>query len=833
MKLYIKTIVVAALALASYPLARADILTVTNDTNVSTWDNVGGSAPFYSTTLGSPTSQGFPAPATGASYTLLSEYFTITNNGAGGMSATAASSNWVLTAISMIASGGNGPVQVHLFDITTNLTASSGTIYGGQAKYNFAANGDLLGASGGLTFSNNLPASRQQVIVLQNGPNTQDQVILSTNHTYALEFWVPKAQTGIMQWSRNSTVDPGGQGMGSTDGRLTASRITLNAIGDAGGTPRTFNVAFFGIPTTAAPSSNNSTNIGPLAFFTYDDFSTNGVSPSNPTNYDYFGTTNVYELGQITNVYANWFGSGFTSVGWSNYDANGNPLDAQGNPASGAMILNVNTANGQWVLHRAGYPTYPYINSLTYTGVEMDVRFDTSSFSAVSLGTTNYGPLRLGWRPNGAFSQDWFYYITPIQVGNTNWVHIVAPLSATDPNIQTGGELLIGMDPSVNAFNAAGGGAQIIYVDNIKFIGSAVPPPVPPPTVTILPAKPGLRIYAGSSVNTYDRATITTVNESESWIGGSYPVTYSFSLLSYPNNNINQTMVQLLPVNTSANTPLGGTYPAAGNEFFDYQNSNGVWLVLAPNGAGRVTATVEWKTNSPNANPNITALVFTNPTAIGTWTWTFNNANSGTVTAPGNVPMAFTITDATVSADFANPMLAVFGLQPNSAAGYGLYEDWGMTTIHGTSGGDVSDDWTHQTGDFNPNGGFSPDNLWSPQGSANPQEIIIARNGLDAYWISWTTPAPSIFGVVATTNLQTSPSTWTVPAWFNNNYAPDIFPPRGNSSVLLGPIYVTVLTYSQLPTANHTQQPSPPTITVPLSPKAFFIATTNYNNQFQ
>jgi membrane-associated PAP2 superfamily phosphatase len=126
MKYHIKTLTMALVALASVQLARADIASVTNDPSMTSWANVGGNAPFYATTnsFNGQTAQGFPAPNAGSSYSLLSEYFTITNNGAGGMSAAAASSNWVLTAISVVAGGGSGPVQVHLFDITTNLTST-------------------------------------------------------------------------------------------------------------------------------------------------------------------------------------------------------------------------------------------------------------------------------------------------------------------------------------------------------------------------------------------------------------------------------------------------------------------------------------------------------------------------------------------------------------------------------------------------------------------------------------------------------------------------------------------------------------------------------------
>lgn len=557
-----------------------------------------------------------------------------------------------------------------------------------------------------------------------------------------------------------------------------------------------------------------------------DDFSTNGVGPTNPTNYDYFdsSTQEVYSIGDITNVYADWFGNGLTNgLSWSTNNPNNNP-------AFGSLQLNLTPGAGQFVLHHADYSVNPGISSLVYTDVEMDIRYDPSSITSVSGGTTNFGPLRIGVRPNGVYNvQDWFYYITPVLSTDTNWVHIVAPLSSADVNQQSWGELMIGEDPSVGGWN--GQGNQTLYVANIKFVGPQLVAKTPQPTVSMLPAKPGLRIFAGSTVNTYDRASVSTVSQSESWIGGSFPVSYSFSLLSYPNNNINQTMVQILPIGpltAAGNTYLGGTFPAGGNEYADYQDPNGMWLVLAPNGGGAVTATVEWKTNLPNANPNQIAMTFTNPTAIGNWTWTFTGPNAGTVTAPGGRVQPFTITDTNVTADFANPCAAVFGLQPNSTAGEGLWEDWGSVAISGT-GGSVSDDWTHQTADFS--SGVSPDGNFSAQGSANPPEVIISRNGLDAYWFSWTTPIPATgFGVVAGTNLLSSPSTWVDPPYYSGNS--DFFPPRADSAVLLASKYWTLMPYDDLPTVDGNPQPSPPAITDPLAPNAYWIGTTNFNNQY-
>ncbi|MGH7941547.1 MAG: hypothetical protein ACREFR_10810 [Limisphaerales bacterium] len=570
--------------------------------------------------------------------------------------------------------------------------------------------------------------------------------------------------------------------------------------------------------------------------FTVDDYSTNGVGPENPVNDDYYNSTNIYLDGQITNVYGQWYGNEFGAV---SFNTNNSGLLAPGYPSHGCLQFNINwattNADNQFLLWEQGPGNDGYeptgVSSLVYTDMEMDVRWDPSSVSFNGAQTyANYGPLRFGINNN--YSAVWLY-TTNIPVADTNWIHIVVPLSASNPNENPITGFLIGADNSSYANNQFSG-EGILYIDNVQFKGPLVVATTPAPIVSIQPAKPGLRIFAGSSVNTYDRATISTINENESWIGGSYPVSYSFSLLSYPNNNINQTMVEILPItplDNAGNAYLGGAYPAGGNEYADYQDPNGMWLVLAPNGGGAVTATVEWKTNAPAANPNQMALTITNSTAIGTWTWTFTGPNNGTITPPGGVPQSFTVTDATVTADFGNPCGAVFGLQPNSTAGESLWEDWGMTAISGTTGLNVTDDWTQQTSDFSLNSGNSPDNNFSAQGSANPPEIIIARNGLDAYWFSWPTPAPAAgFGVVATTNILAPPNTWVDPSFYANDA--DFTPPRADSSVLLGPAYWTLMPYDDLPTVDGNSQPNPPTISDPLSPNAFWIGTTNYNSQY-
>jgi hypothetical protein len=356
--------------------------------------------------------------------------------------------------------------------------------------------------------------------------------------------------------------------------------------------------------------------------------------------------------------------------------------------------------------------------------------------------------------------------------------------------------------------------------------------------LSIQQAIPGLRIYAGSTANTYDRGVVTTTAQGESWLqsqGSTYPVTYAFSILSYPNANINQTMLELVPVNSlpSGNNPTG-------NEDSDYEAANGLWLMLNPLGGGQVTATLEWKTNMANANPgpgsigatntdgsakynpNYQVFIITNATALGTWQLKFTGDATGTLIPPGGTPKNFTIPDPNINADFANPVFAQFGLQPNSAAGEGLYETWGFIGITNISGGTQSEDFTHESSDFVPNEttGYptSPSGFFEDANSANTASTIIMRDdGQDLYSVSWTTPAQGYNLVTGTSLLSNISNTWVSPLYYsggNDNTAPRGVP------ALEGPIEVEVIPADNAATANGQPGGS-------IAPNAFFIMTTN------
>jgi hypothetical protein len=374
-------------------------------------------------------------------------------------------------------------------------------------------------------------------------------------------------------------------------------------------------------------------------------------------------------------------------------------------------------------------------------------------------------------------------------------------------------------------------GPATLYVDNIRFIGALAVAATPPPAMAIQRAIPGLRMFVGSSATYIREGVITTqgTGENESWVGSgvNYPVKYSFQLLSYPPANIGVTELAILP-EASFNTTANAQKTIYNNPFLDYQDSNGLYLTIAPySGNGSVTATVQWKVGAPSANPTNNVLIITNQTALGTWTLTMGNATSGTLAGPGFGPTAFTISDPTLSSDFANPAVAVVAEDPNTSAGYGLYEDYGIISITGVASGTQTENFSQESSDFN--NGTSPGGYFQNNYSVDPANLVITRNGLDKYWFSWTEDIEGDYALITDTNILAPPAQWISPLYYSNYNIPDETAPRG-AAVQHGAMYWELLPADELPTVDGGYQQNPPAINDPLAASAYFMLTTNTAN---
>jgi hypothetical protein len=454
-----------------------------------------------------------------------------------------------------------------------------------------------------------------------------------------------------------------------------------------------------------------------------------------------------------------------------------------------------------------------------YTNLECDVRFAASSVMVTNGAFPNgvYGILRLGIHPNSSGNQDWQNAANYTTITDTNWHHMTMALTSDNPDFNNIGDVIFGEDITGYVDNNLGmNGPQTIYVDNIRFTGPLVAAAIPPPTLgSPQQATPGLRIFAGSTANTYDRQQLYTADGNQSWIGGTYPVTYSFSLQDY-NPTIQQIHLEL--------TPAGAI-----GQYTDYAGPNLVWMVLNPGPIpGQVVCNVQWKTNFPASNPGSpanpygNALSFTNSTAVGTWSLVFTGPNSGHVAAPGQVILGttnFTINDGNISTDFANPLFAVFGIQPNSTAGQGQYIDYGMIQVTGVAGVNEFEDFTQEGSDISLN--LTPSGQFNNNASYLATSTIIVTTN-DALWVNWTQPAPG-FTLSTTTNL--GHPNWINPGWYSgysDTNAPRVMP---LALPFAGKFWI-LLPKDDVPTANGMQNPTPPAASLP-APAAFFRLATN------
>ena len=205
------------------------------------------------------TNQGNATPA-GATTTMTAEGETFTP----GSSATFGapnSSGFILQSIEVLAVGGSGgnTVSMHLYPVVAAPSASASASYNDSSGHNLGA--DLLGGGSGLSFPWNPGAltAPNTAFLARFDLDGSDNVVLNAGTTYALEFWsnnptsAPNSNNWI--WVRGAALnDPGGQMFGAHNADITDAtngvRLTINQLGQAGGTPRQASLALYG---TAVP----------------------------------------------------------------------------------------------------------------------------------------------------------------------------------------------------------------------------------------------------------------------------------------------------------------------------------------------------------------------------------------------------------------------------------------------------------------------------------------------------------------------------------------------------------------------------------------------------
>jgi hypothetical protein len=458
------------------------------------------------------------------------------------------------------------------------------------------------------------------------------------------------------------------------------------------------------------------------------------------------------------NAWGNWYGTAFYQVLWDASDASNNPSSGSlkieayypdaglSGSCCGSQFLAQNGYNGivPPLIGNGGPPS-----AALATNVEFDLRFEPDSLYVTNAN--NWPTIEVGTRGLD-YTADTFGTVT-LPHSQTNWVHVAIPIAANSawtniPNV------------FFKYWTASISNSWLrLYIDNVKFTTAAVP--IVPPTMSIQKPTKALRVFAGSSANTYDREHLTAVDTNQSWVGGSYPVSYSFNLLNFPVTPTNQTAIFryhifLIPLNYAGGNSIRN------NEYLEYQALNNLWLnisALSDLTPGQVQAEVAWKTNLPNANPDQIALRITNATAVGTWTLKFTSASAGTLTPPGGSPVAFSI-PADAAAQFANPLLAQFGVQPDSGWGEGQYTDVASIQTAGVAspGVAISTDFTTATS--------IDTNIWDVSNSAQPSSLVLVDSSA-AWWVYWTYPDYS--SVLGTKPDLSSTIPWKTPQYYTGS----------------------------------------------------------------
>ena len=303
--------------------------------------------------------------------------------------------------------------------------------------------------------------------------------------------------------------------------------------------------------------------------------------------------------------------------------------------------------------------------------------------------------------------------------------------------------------------NNAVSGTFNYWTANLKLVARVAPTPAP--TVSLDKAVPGLKMFADvtPNYNRQDLRTDTTAPGSKNidWIG--HPgATYSWTVSEFPSaGNPNfQIAFALTP-----DAPQSMTYADP-----DWSATNVLWLQIQGNNNGSVRSSLAWKTNQPAGNSQFYGSGqfyqnFNTPTAIGTWSLSFPNNTSVTLTAPGGLSTNVTIPADMFLAPYTNISCALMSGMNNNSSLVG--QSVTISSFHITGVTDpVNEDLT--------DGSLSTPFLvlQSQNYGQNPAPVNqVFVQSSDAYWLHWTLPDANYY-LVEKTNLT------TVPFWLD--YAP-------------------------------------------------------------
>jgi hypothetical protein len=388
-----------------------------------------------------------------------------------------------------------------------------------------------------------------------------------------------------------------------------------------------------------------------------------------------------------------------------------------------------------------------------YGSLEFDIAWGTNSALDGNGTYAKFNNIPV----NGDFSVwEWSnaaYYVPTNNPPAVVWRHVVHqfPLDFNPTTLGGWAFYLYEANTDPNGENVVRG-PMTFWLDNIMFVTNSTPPAPPTLSIQKATAQSGLNEYASVFNSIGSRQSIRTVANSYGWVGSTEPVTYSFTISSFPDaaHNGFEARVWLLPV--------------AGNETApDHNEANCAYLRVRNTASGGALFDFRFKTNAPGTSGNSaydphTLGVISNSTPLGTWSVTFINDTNVTLKTPSGTTTNFNL-HPDAAALFAGGNYFYLGITPNNIGNIGQSATFsGAQIVTGTTT-NVSDTFSTAPLDTT---------VWQTIAD-NPNSVFVWP--ADAtYWVSWTLPDTS-FQLVGNTNLIDTGS-WVEPTaavMFQNN----------------------------------------------------------------
>jgi hypothetical protein len=278
------------------------------------------------------------------------------------------------------------------------------------------------------------------------------------------------------------------------------------------------------------------------------------------------------------------------------------------------------------------------------------------------------------------------------------------------------------------------------WIDNIWFEAETNSAPPPPPTMALSKAgPPGVQITMDDKASQWQRQAISTPLDGGPYLWtsqGSYPVTYSFTIVDFPDAVQHPGFEAHMYL---VNGDTGSGSQVSGSPDWDVPD---IFILRVENtAAGGATAQIQWKTNYPSANATNIPVVVDATSVVGTWSVTFTDSTHGSLAGPGITATNFTLPEDAVLNNFSPAASYLqFGVFKNDGANDGHNNNASGTISHVKFTGAAAafeDDFNGAT--------LTNKYAWRKTSESSVQHIPPGT----AWIVDWTVPASGFNALVA------------------------------------------------------------------------------------